>query len=205
MNKTQLNAWDGIVGPPLFVAVFTLEGWLHPGYDPRLSRSMSSHSDRTVGFKSRILWFLACCCSALHVVSRLSFILAKPRRQAASQLLTIIAICYLLSGLFVMNPSSTAPGQATVHGVLRGDRADTTMNYRLRDAVLGSLTQGSFDSKGFADSGRQISPIEFASQLECVFCSSRFIYLSTADHEIGIKCSSAQLHFQPFALCAAST
>ncbi len=86
--------------------------------------------------------------------------------RVGSQLLTIIAICYLVSGLFVMDPSSTAPGQATVHGMLRGNRADTTINYRLRDAVLGLLTPGSFVSKGFADSGRQISPIEFASRLE---------------------------------------
>ena len=41
--------------------------------------------------------------------------------------------------------------------MLRGDRLDTTMNYRLRDAVLGLLAPGSFDSKGFADSGQPIS------------------------------------------------
>ena len=39
--------------------------------------------------------------------------------------------------------------------MLRGDRLDTTMNYRLRDAVLGLLTPGAFDSKGFADSQAQ--------------------------------------------------
>lgn len=48
---------------------------------------------------------------------------------------------------------------------LRGETADTTMNYRLRDAVLGLLTPGAFDSKGFGDSGRQIEPSEFASRI----------------------------------------
>ena len=48
---------------------------------------------------------------------------------------------------------------------LRGDRADTSMNYRLRDAVLGLLTPGPFDAKGFADSGRQLSITEFADRL----------------------------------------
>ncbi|MEK7785067.1 MAG: hypothetical protein AAB658_06520, partial [Chloroflexota bacterium] len=48
---------------------------------------------------------------------------------------------------------------------LRGDRADTTMNYRLRDAVIGFLTPGNFDSKGFADSGRSIAPSEFAARV----------------------------------------
>ncbi len=48
---------------------------------------------------------------------------------------------------------------------LRGDRADTTMNYRLRDAVLGLLAPGPFDSKGFPDSGRIISPTEFGNRV----------------------------------------
>lgn len=48
---------------------------------------------------------------------------------------------------------------------IRGDRLDTTMNYRLRDAVLGLLAPGSFDSKGFADSGRIIEPSEFAARI----------------------------------------
>ena len=46
---------------------------------------------------------------------------------------------------------------STLLRFLRGDLADTTMNYRLRDAVLGLLAPGAFDPKGFADSGR--SPI----------------------------------------------
>jgi len=52
--------------------------------------------------------------------------------------------------------------------MLRGDRADTTMNYRLRDAVVGLLALGPFDSKGFADSGRVILPSEFAARLSSI-------------------------------------
>ncbi|MBI4672430.1 MAG: alpha-amylase [Chloroflexi bacterium] len=51
---------------------------------------------------------------------------------------------------------------------LRGDRADTTMNYRLRDAVLGYLTPQAFDAKGFADSGYQITPSQFAARLSSI-------------------------------------
>lgn len=51
---------------------------------------------------------------------------------------------------------------------LRGDRADTTMNYRLRDAVIAFLAPQNFDSKGFADSGRQITPSEFTSRLQSI-------------------------------------
>ena len=61
--------------------------------------------------------------------------------------------------------SETWQKDSTLLRMLRGDRADTTMNYRLRDAVIGYLTPGNFDSKGFADSGRQIKPSEFAARI----------------------------------------
>jgi glycosidase len=51
--------------------------------------------------------------------------------------------------------SETWQKDSTLLRMLRGDRLDTTMNYRLRDAVIGLLTPGPFDSKGFADSGRE--------------------------------------------------
>ncbi len=61
--------------------------------------------------------------------------------------------------------SETWQKDSTLLRMLRGDRADTTMNYRLRDAVIGFLTPGNFDSKGFADSGRLIAPSEFAARV----------------------------------------
>ena len=51
---------------------------------------------------------------------------------------------------------------------LRGDRADATMNYRLRDAVIGFLAPQNFDPKGFADSGRKLQPSEFAARLQSI-------------------------------------
>jgi glycosidase/fibronectin type 3 domain-containing protein len=64
--------------------------------------------------------------------------------------------------------SETWQKDSTLLRMLRGDRADTTMNYRLRDAVLGLLSPQGFDSKGFGDSGRIISPSEFASRMESI-------------------------------------
>ena len=64
--------------------------------------------------------------------------------------------------------SETWQKDSTLLRMLRGDRADTTMNYRLRDAVLGLLAPGNFDPKGFADSGHPISPSEFAARLESI-------------------------------------
>lgn len=64
--------------------------------------------------------------------------------------------------------SETWQKDSTLLRMLRGDRADTTMNYRLRDAVIGLLTPGAFDSKGFADSGRPILPSEFAARMASI-------------------------------------
>src|SRR5215216_1973135 len=64
--------------------------------------------------------------------------------------------------------SETWQKDSTLLRMIRGDRLDTTMNYRLRDAVLGLLAPGAFDSKGFADSGRVILPSEFAARLESI-------------------------------------
>ncbi len=61
--------------------------------------------------------------------------------------------------------SETWQKDSTLLRMLRGDRLDTTMNYRLRDAVIGLLTPGSFDSKGFPDSGHVIAPSEFAARI----------------------------------------
>ena len=64
--------------------------------------------------------------------------------------------------------SETWQKDSTLLRMLQGDRADSTMNYRLRDAVLGYLTPGPFDSKGFADSGRSLTPTEFANRIASI-------------------------------------
>ena len=61
--------------------------------------------------------------------------------------------------------SETWQKDTTLLRMLRGDRLDTTMNYRFRDAVLGFLAPGDFDAKGFADSGHAIEPSVFLSRL----------------------------------------
>ncbi|HZM22688.1 MAG TPA: alpha-amylase family glycosyl hydrolase, partial [Anaerolineales bacterium] len=61
--------------------------------------------------------------------------------------------------------SETWQKDSTLLRMLRGDRLDTTMNYRLRDAVIALLAPGNFDSKGFADSGHPIEPSEFAARI----------------------------------------
>ena len=64
--------------------------------------------------------------------------------------------------------SETWQKDSTLLRMLRGDRLDTTMNYRLRDAVIGLLTPGPFDSKGFPDSGNSIAPSVFAARINSI-------------------------------------
>ncbi|MCU0507131.1 MAG: alpha-amylase family glycosyl hydrolase [Anaerolineae bacterium] len=65
--------------------------------------------------------------------------------------------------------SETWQKDTTLLRMLRGDRADTTMNYRMRDAVIGYLSpNAAWDSKGFADSGRVLAPSEFLSRLASI-------------------------------------
>jgi glycosidase len=46
-----------------------------------------------------------------------------------------------------------------------GTTADTAMNYRLRDAVIGLLAPGAWDAQGFPGSGEPIAPSAFAERL----------------------------------------
>ncbi len=64
--------------------------------------------------------------------------------------------------------SETWQKDSTLLRSLRGDRFDTTMNYRLRDAVIGFLAPGAFDSKGFADSGHVIPASDFLDRLSSI-------------------------------------
>jgi glycosidase len=56
---------------------------------------------------------------------------------------------------------------STLLRFLRGDRADTTMNYRLREDIVGLLAPGPFDPEG-PDSGHPLAPTAFASRLESI-------------------------------------
>ena len=51
---------------------------------------------------------------------------------------------------------------------VQGDTADTTMNYRFRDAVISLLAPGPFDGKGFPGSGQPIRPSEFVNRLQSI-------------------------------------
>lgn len=121
LTNTQLAhaAWAGIIGPALFVTVFLVEGFLRPAYNP-LSMYVSALSLGSRGwiqmanfmqFGLLLLWFTRGVSSEFQNV--------KAARRGAL-LLAIIALCYFLSGPFVMDPEGTPRELMTIHGTVHG-------------------------------------------------------------------------------------
>jgi len=118
-SQRKLSAWAGIIGPALFALVFTIEGFLRPGYN-MLSTFISALSLGSRGwiqianfivFGILLLWF------TIGVATE--FKSGKASRWGVI-LLTVLGFCYLLSGFFGMDATGTPFGGNTVHGILHG-------------------------------------------------------------------------------------
>ncbi len=119
MNQRRLAAWAGIVGPILFVAGFTLEGWLRPGYDP-LSRFVSELSLGPRGGVQIANFTLFGPLLLIFARGVAAEFRGARGSRAGGVLLTLVAIGYLASGPLVMDPPGTPQGQASLHGTLHG-------------------------------------------------------------------------------------
>ena len=116
MNQRQISAWAGMIGATLFVLIFTLEGWYRPGYKP-LEMFVSALSLSSRGW-IQILNFI--------IFGMLLFMFSWgvaaefPNGKASRDgpiILRTLAICYFLSGPFVMDPVYPP---MTFHGTLHG-------------------------------------------------------------------------------------
>ena len=119
MNQRQLSAWAGMVGATLFVLIFMLEGWYRPDYKP-LQMFVSALALGSRGW-IQILNFIVFG-TLLFVFSRgvaVEFPSGKASRGGLV-ILRILAICYFLSGPFVMDPANTPTNQMTFHGTMHG-------------------------------------------------------------------------------------
>lgn len=115
--RRQLAAWAGMIGPILFIAIFTLEGRLRPGYDP-FGMFVSELSLGPRGWIQVVNFVVF---GVLFLVFTLG-IAAEFKEGEASRagpiFLTIIGISFLVSGPFVMDPVTTPPDQMSWHGGL---------------------------------------------------------------------------------------
>ncbi len=114
-----LAVWAGVIGPAFFVAVFLLEGWISPGYNP-MAEYVSALSLGGRGWVQIVnfLIFGALLFGFTRAVAA-EFPNGKASRWGLI-LLTAISVCYFFSGPFVMDPASTPQAEMTVHGMVHG-------------------------------------------------------------------------------------
>jgi Protein of unknown function (DUF998) len=106
-----------MIGPALFVAIFTLAGWLRPGYS---SRGMFV-SELALGPRGWIQIVNFIVFGILFLVFARGVAAEFPDGKASCWgpiLLTIIGISFLASGPFVMDPVTVPPDQMSLHGKL---------------------------------------------------------------------------------------
>jgi hypothetical protein len=106
-----------MIGPALFVATFTLEGWFRPGYEP-LGMFVSELALGPRGWIQVVNFVVF---GALFLVFARGvtgeFQDGKSSRIGPI-LLTVIGVSFLLSGPFVMDPISTLADRMSWHGKL---------------------------------------------------------------------------------------
>ena len=119
IDQHQLSIWAGIIGSTLFVAIFMLEGWLRPGYEP-LKMYVSELSLGPRGWIQIVNFIVFGVLLLVFTRSVAAEFQSGKAAWGGILLLRIIALCYLASGPFVMDPTGTPRNQMTLHGTLHG-------------------------------------------------------------------------------------
>lgn len=122
LNNRSITALAGIIGPALFVAVFLVEGWIRPGYNPLAAfvSALSLGPRGWIQIANFIIFGLLLFAFSRAVAAE--FPSGKASRWGVI-LLTAIAVGYFVSGPFVMDPTtgtSNSLAGATFHGTLHG-------------------------------------------------------------------------------------
>ncbi len=118
-RQRRLAAWAGIIAPALFVAAFTIEGWFRPGYDP-ITTYVSALS---LGHRGWIQMANFIILGLLMLVFTRGVAAEFPSGKASRWgliCLTVMALLFIVSGPFVMDPMGTPLGQTTIHGTIHG-------------------------------------------------------------------------------------
>ena len=108
----RVGALAGMLGPLLFVATFTIEGWLRPGYDSA-GMYISALSLGSRGF-IQIINFIALGVLLLVFVRGVAADMGKSATVGIA-VLACIAISFVVSGPFVMDPVTVLPALMSTH------------------------------------------------------------------------------------------
>ncbi len=118
-NRLKISIWAGMVGPVLFVTVFTLEGWFRPGYSS-LGMYVSELSLGPRGWIQIVNFIIFGLLFLIFTLAVSQEFKDGKASKAGPILLTIIAFCFLISGPFVTDPGTIFTYQMSWHGILHG-------------------------------------------------------------------------------------
>jgi hypothetical protein len=119
IDRRRLATWAGSVGPALFVATFTIEGWHRPGYDER-SMFISALALGPRGWIQSLNFVVIGVLFILFTRGIAAEFREGKASRAGPALLTISGVSFLASGPLVMDPASTPRDQMSLHGTLHG-------------------------------------------------------------------------------------
>lgn len=115
-NYQRFPALAGIIGSILFITIFTIEGILRPGYNP-VGMYVSELSLGPRGYIQIANFIIYGTLLLIFAWGTRTTFRDGKASKAGPTLLTIIGICLLLSGPFVMDPASTPINQVTTSGI----------------------------------------------------------------------------------------
>ena len=117
IDRRQLAAWAGMIGSILFVAIFTLEGWLRSGYNP-LGMFVSELSLGPGGWIQIVNFIVFGVLLLVFTWGVVDEFRDEKMSRAGLIILAIIGISFFVSGPFVMDPATTIPNLISWHGRL---------------------------------------------------------------------------------------
>ncbi len=116
-DPRRLAAWAGIMGPILFVAVFTIEGFLRPGYNPLTTYV----SDLSIGDRGIVQIVNFIVFGFLFLFFSYGVTLEFRERNLSlmgPRIFTVMGVLLILSGPIVTQPAGTPLSEMTWMGIL---------------------------------------------------------------------------------------
>ncbi len=119
INQRRLAAWAGIIGPVLFVAVFTIEGLFRSGYEPikMYVSALSLGSRGWIQMVNFVVFGILFLVFARGIAAEFQ---AGKASRGGPILFAVMAVLFIVSGPFAMDPTGTPLNQITVHGTIHG-------------------------------------------------------------------------------------
>jgi hypothetical protein len=117
MDRRKLGALAGMLGPVVFVGVFTIEGALRSSYDPA-SRFVSELSLGPRGWIQIANFVVTSLLYLIFAWGLASVFTEGKASRFGAPLMALIGVGFLIAGVAVMDPVWTPPMDVTTHGLI---------------------------------------------------------------------------------------